>query len=247
MSESPEPSKVKTEHDAGEDESVEMENAEDAGVQPEQPEQPFEDLDADMNMDGDGSMPTEQNIDMAGLDPLEPEMMTMDGGEMPAFDPSMDASGVEGIERLGARRDKSLKEFLNMMDEFTPIIPDAVTDYYLMKAGFESSDVRIKRLLALTTQKFVSDIATDAYQYSRIRSAWAGGSSSSAMASAPGQFRAGVPGRFGGAAGSGGGGGGSGGAAGGGSNSGKVVLTMEDLASALAEYGLNVHRPEFYR
>ncbi|KAK9477651.1 putative transcription initiation factor TFIID subunit [Lipomyces japonicus] len=149
---------------------------------------------------------------------------------------------------LGTRRDKSLKEFLNMMDDFTPIIPDAVTDYYLMKAGFESSDVRIKRLLALATQKFVADIATDAYQYSRIRSAWSSSSSSSsssnpAAASSGGQFKPNLQARFAGsgmATGGAGGGGGSG-------SSGKVVLTMEDLASALAEYGVNVHRPEFYR
>ena len=88
-----------------------------------------------------------------------------------------------------------------------------------------------KRLLALATQKFVADIATDAYQYSRIRSA-----SSSTSSSNPSniQFRGRVGG-IGAAAGAGGGG------------QGKVVLTMEDLASALSEYGVNVHRPEFYR
>ena len=56
-----------------------------------------------------------------------------------------------------------------MMDEYQPIIPDAVTDYYLTRSGFDCPDVRIKRLLALTAQKFISDIAQDAYQYSKIR------------------------------------------------------------------------------
>jgi transcription initiation factor TFIID subunit 10 len=32
-----------------------------------------------------------------------------------------------------------------------------------------------------------------------------------------------------------------------GNSSKKVVLTMEDLSSALSEYGLNVSRPDFYR
>lgn len=32
-----------------------------------------------------------------------------------------------------------------------------------------------------------------------------------------------------------------------GNSSKKVVLTMEDLSSALGEYGLNVSRPDFYR
>lgn len=84
-----------------------------------------------------------------------------------------------------SRKDKSLKEVLDLMDgEFAPIIPDAVTDYYLAKNGFETSDVKIKRLLALATQKFILDVAQDAYEYSRIRN------SSSVYNSANPQVRA---------------------------------------------------------
>ncbi|KAJ2776387.1 hypothetical protein H4R18_005695 [Coemansia javaensis] len=71
--------------------------------------------------------------------------------------------------RSDIQSDKSLAEFLVQMDNYTPIIPEAVTDYYLAQAGFECSDVRIKRLLALATQKFISDVANDAFQYNRIR------------------------------------------------------------------------------
>ncbi|KAI9205231.1 transcription initiation factor IID TAF10 subunit [Polychytrium aggregatum] len=67
------------------------------------------------------------------------------------------------------KADKSLAEILVAMDDFAPIIPDAVTDYYLEKAGVQCSDQRIKRLLGLAAQKFVADIATDALQYSKIR------------------------------------------------------------------------------
>ncbi|OZJ05716.1 hypothetical protein BZG36_01424 [Bifiguratus adelaidae] len=113
------------------------------------------------------------------------------------------------------RKDKSLAEFLLMMEDYTPIIPDAVMDYYLSKTGFECDDVRIKRLLALAAQKFVADIATDAYQFCKIRQQGSKRGVSAASSSA------------------------------GGSGS-KTVLTMDDLSAALAEYGVNVRKPDYF-
>mmetsp|Transcript_7929 Transcript_7929/g.7862 ORF Transcript_7929/g.7862 Transcript_7929/m.7862 type:complete len:224 (-) Transcript_7929:290-961(-) len=159
-----------------------------------------------------------------------------------------------------SRKDKSLKEVLDLMDgEFAPIIPDAVTDYYLAKNGFETSDVKIKRLLALATQKFILDVAQDAYEYSRIRN------SSSVYNSANPQVRAKqlIQGQqyanqqllTGAVGGSGSGVEGLGdqqqplqhSGSNAGNQQGKIVLTMEDLSSALNEYGLNTSRPDFYR
>ncbi|KAJ3175196.1 Transcription initiation factor TFIID subunit 10 [Geranomyces variabilis] len=73
------------------------------------------------------------------------------------------------MERDTIKKDRSLAELLLVMDEYKPVIPDAVTDYYLTRSGFECDDPRVKRLLALAAQKFVSDIAVDALQYSKIR------------------------------------------------------------------------------
>lgn len=142
----------------------------------------------------------------------------------------------------------------------------------MTKAGLPpppQTDPRLARLLALATQKFVADIAADAYQYSRIRA------SNSAAANNPmGNLGAAagypVPGQ--GPAGpgvAGGGGGGAGGTKaaaaaaasqqllgiqrpgyGGGGQGGsqnRTVLTMEDLGMAVGEYGVNVKRSEFYR
>lgn len=126
------------------------------------------------------------------------------------------------------RQDKTLKEVLDLVgDEYAPVIPDAVTDFYLAKNGLSVLDVRIKRLLALATQKFISDIATDAYEYSRIRSSSALYNSSNPQARA----RALVTGQPAGQSG----------------RLEKIVLTTDDLSSALSEYGLNVNRPDFYR
>lgn len=167
---------------------------------------------------------------------------------------SINLSALPDFPEL-TRKDKTLKEVLDMMDsEFAPIIPDAVTDYYLAKNGFESSDIKIKRLLALATQKFVLDIAQDAYEYSRIRSASSVYNSSNPQVRAKqllqGQQYANQQLITG--AGSNAANGGdqqqpSHNSSNAGNQQGKIVLTMEDLSNALKEYGLNTSRPEFYR
>ncbi|EKD16744.1 uncharacterized protein L3040_001483 [Drepanopeziza brunnea f. sp. 'multigermtubi'] len=160
--------------------------------------------------------------------------------------------------KLPTRKDASLKEFMSKMDDYAPIIPDAVTNYYLTKAGLApppQTDQRLARLLALATQKFIADIAADAYQYSRIRSsnssnannpmgnlgAAAGFPVAGQQAAAPGsKEQAGRGGPLG-IQRPGYGGGGQGG------SQNRTVLTMEDLGMAVGEYGVNVKRGEFYR
>ncbi|KAI7828417.1 transcription initiation factor TFIID 23-30kDa subunit-domain-containing protein [Kickxella alabastrina] len=113
------------------------------------------------------------------------------------------------LSRSEIQSEKSLAEFLVQMDNYAPIIPEALTEYYLAQAGFECTDVRIKRLLALATQKFISDVATDAFQYNRIRQ----------QASKEKKFN---------------------------SKDRKTVLSMDDLTAALAEYGVNIKKPEYF-
>ncbi|KAI2632350.1 transcription initiation factor TFIID 23-30kDa subunit-domain-containing protein [Hypoxylon sp. NC1633] len=152
------------------------------------------------------------------------------------------------------RKDISLKEFLSKMDDYAPIIPDAVTNYYMAKGGLPpppQTDPRLARLIALAVQKFVADIAADAYQYSRIRGS--NNSSSTAMSNLGAAGNLTVPGQAqannkdqgrGGPLGipkPGYAGGGQGG------TQNRTVLTMEDLGIAVGEYGVSVKRSEFYR
>lgn len=137
------------------------------------------------------------------------------------------------------RKDKTLEEILDLMENNPPIIPDAVTEYYLRKNGFDCTDIRVKRLLALATQKFISDIANDAYEYSRIRSTVAVNNANNGQSRArqlmvgqqqPGQQQITQQQQL--------------------QNekvtASKVVLTVNDLSSAVQEYGLNIGRPDFY-
>ncbi|TFK32801.1 transcription initiation factor TFIID 23-30kDa subunit-domain-containing protein [Crucibulum laeve] len=118
-----------------------------------------------------------------------------------------------------ARKDRTLAEFMLMLDEYEPLIPNEVTDYYLQRVGFECEDIRLKRLLSLAAQKFVSDIAADAYQHARIRTNAAGGRARvNQPLTGPGSAK----------------------------DKTRTTLTMDDLSSALAEYGINSRKPEYY-
>ncbi|KAJ3372890.1 Transcription initiation factor TFIID subunit 10 [Allomyces arbusculus] len=119
--------------------------------------------------------------------------------------PALPLPPATRLEEDLARKELSLAELIMLMDEYKPLVPDAVTDYYLGKSGFQCDDVRIKRVLALAAQKFIADVATDALHFCKVR-------------------QQSVPAR---------------------KPSKKHVLTMEDLSSALAEYGVTVKKPEY--
>ncbi|KAJ1658760.1 hypothetical protein IWQ61_002052 [Dispira simplex] len=104
-------------------------------------------------------------------EPVQTSPTVTAGDTNVAADAKVDAAPAEPTplsEALNAK-EKTLAEFLLSMDDHQPLIPDAVTDYYLARTGFECDDVRIKRLLALVAQKFITDVATDTFQYSRVQ------------------------------------------------------------------------------
>ncbi len=83
--------------------------------------------------------------------------------------PVVASDRVEKEHKEFARKTQNLTELLMLMDNYSPVIPDAVTDYYLAKSGFQTDDVRLKRLMGLAAQKFVSDIASDAFAYAKLK------------------------------------------------------------------------------
>ncbi|KAH7095509.1 transcription initiation factor-like protein TFIID subunit 10 [Paraphoma chrysanthemicola] len=213
----------------------------------------------------DASMEVNEELDPTveeeiNRDATQTDAMNLDGAA--EAEPTVNgvADAAQTFEaRIPAKKDATLREFLGKMDEYAPIIPDAVTNYYLTRAGLPpppQTSPHLARLLALATQKFIADIAADAYQFSRIRSsnttsnnpmgglgAGAGPQGAAAPGGAQGgkdssakakDYNLGIqrPGY---------GGGGQGG------SQGRTVLTMEDLGMAVGEYGVNIKRGEFYR
>ncbi|KAE9604857.1 putative transcription initiation factor TFIID, 23-30kDa subunit [Lupinus albus] len=67
--------------------------------------------------------------------------------------------------------DSSLSEFLASLMDFTPTIPDELVEHYLAKSGFQSPDLRLTRLVAVATQKFVAEVAGNAHQHCKARQA----------------------------------------------------------------------------
>lgn len=201
----------------------------------------------------------EMDVDDDQLDD-KPESQSESKAESKPKEPSAHSSvpHIPDLPEL-TRKDKTLKEVLDLMEgDFAPIIPDAVTDYYLAKNGFETSDVKIKRLLALATQKFISDIAQDAFEYSRIRSSSSVYNSSNPQVRAKQLLQGQQFANQQSITGANGGGNSIDGqgdqqqpqqhsTSNSGNQQGKIVLTMEDLSSALSEYGVNTSRPDFYR
>lgn len=136
----------------------------------------------------------------------------------------MAAAGV-GTGAEGDQHDKELLELLQLLESNTPVIPDALLDYHMTRAGVECDDVRLKRLIGLIGQKFITDVANDAMHHFRLRTGASAGTG------------AGGSSRVGGA--------GASSAATAAANR-KNTLTLEDLAAALAEYGINIKRPAYY-
>lgn len=86
-----------------------------------------------------------------------------------------------------SEHDKSLLDLLSALDSFNPVIPDALLDYHFTRAGLQCDDVRMKKLVALVAQKFVTDVAADALAHQRLRQSRTGsvgGSSSTTGGSA---------------------------------------------------------------
>ncbi|CEH16141.1 transcription initiation factor subunit taf10 [Ceraceosorus bombacis] len=116
---------------------------------------------ADASMDVDGNQT-----------PTGDQTSTREGDTVSVKGAQASASQEQPLSRRAEeerRKDRTLGEFLGMLDGYDPLIPDEVTEHYLSKVGFECDDQRLKRLLSLAAEKFVSDIATDAFQYARIR------------------------------------------------------------------------------
>ncbi|XP_022214898.1 transcription initiation factor TFIID subunit 10b [Drosophila obscura] len=80
--------------------------------------------------------------------------------------------GGAGMAAGGGERDRlaaHLSDFMLQLEDYTPLIPDAVSAHYLNLGGFQADDKRIVRLISIAAQKYMSEIMDDALQHSKAR------------------------------------------------------------------------------
>ena len=98
---------------------------------------------------------------------------------------------AESIEDSSSSNDETFmdedefQQFTTTLDQFTPAIPPAVTQYYMRQSGLQTDDERAVKLLSVSVQKFMSgkpsrdqrrhtsrpfaDIINDCFQLNKLR------------------------------------------------------------------------------
>ncbi|ORD94455.1 TAF10 [Enterospora canceri] len=60
------------------------------------------------------------------------------------------------------------EEFKERLSKYTPLLPESVIDHYLEKNGVKTDNESIRKTVSLMAHKFLTDIATNAYQFHKI-------------------------------------------------------------------------------
>ena len=61
------------------------------------------------------------------------------------------------------------EKFLKELEDYQPAVPTELVDFYLKQSGFQSSDPKVSKLIALAGQKFISEICSDSMHYCKLR------------------------------------------------------------------------------
>lgn len=60
---------------------------------------------------------------------------------------------------------EDLAELLKELEDYIPIIPDSILNYYMMKTGTLCKDEQVKKLISVLLQQKIFEITKDALQF----------------------------------------------------------------------------------
>ena len=62
-----------------------------------------------------------------------------------------------------------IEDLLEKVENYNPVIPDAVTESILTSAGCDAASPDVTRLISLAAQKFISDLSYETLQHCKMR------------------------------------------------------------------------------
>lgn len=60
-------------------------------------------------------------------------------------------------------------ELLSELEDYTPTVPDELTQHYLRRGGYDCKDVKLLRVISIAAQRFVAGVVNDSLQLSKRR------------------------------------------------------------------------------
>jgi transcription initiation factor TFIID subunit 10 len=122
------------------------------------------------------------------------------------------------VADVAAADDNDPRSLLTSVADYEPSIPDAVTRYFLSKAGCSLADPELAKVVSLAAQLFVGELAAEVHDSVEIRAhSKASGGAMSASAKKKEAME----------------------------NNGGTKMLASDLAAVLRRRGLNIQKPDF--
>mmetsp|Transcript_14089 Transcript_14089/g.20829 ORF Transcript_14089/g.20829 Transcript_14089/m.20829 type:complete len:195 (-) Transcript_14089:86-670(-) len=74
---------------------------------------------------------------------------------------NIDSSKLNRTRSINSQKNEQFGSFLKELDEYSPTVPEAMTQYFLRKGGCGSSDERLLKLVSMAADKYLASLIYD--------------------------------------------------------------------------------------